>query len=98
MNPLMAIAFRTLEAVFVDDIETAESAAVHLAYERELFKHRALIHAPIYWNGQLYGIGEPCVFQEARAWTEFNQAIIGSVQTRLAPLTFQYLNQQKLLA
>jgi len=47
-DPLMAIAFRVPEAVFVDDIETAGAEVVNLPYEREVFGHRALIHAPVY--------------------------------------------------
>ncbi len=44
-DPLMAIAFRIPEAVFVDDVETAGAEVVNLPYEREVFGHRALIHA-----------------------------------------------------
>lgn len=48
--------------MFVDDVETAGAEVVNLPYEREVFGHRTLIHAPVYQNGQLYGILEPCVF------------------------------------
>ena len=97
-DPLMALAFRTSEAVFVEDIEAAGAEIVNLPYEREVFKHRALIHAPIYWNGKLYGIVEPCIFEQPKVWTETDRQIISSLQTRLAPLVFQYLKQQQKFA
>jgi GAF domain-containing protein len=84
-DPLMAIAFRTAEAVFVEDIETA-GEIVNLAYEQEGFGHRALIHAPIYQDGQLYGILEPCVFGHPRAWTESDRQITAFVQEKLGCL------------
>jgi len=85
-DPLMAIAFRTPEAVFVDDIETAGEGVVNLAYEQEGFGHRALIHAPVYQNGQLYGILEPCVFRYPRVWTESDRQITAFVQEKLGCL------------
>ncbi len=85
-DPLMAIAFRTSEAVFVEDIETAGADIVNLTYEQERFGHRALIHAPIYYDGQLYGILEPCVFGYPRVWTERDRQITALVQERLGDL------------
>ncbi|HEY9643335.1 MAG TPA: GAF domain-containing protein [Coleofasciculaceae cyanobacterium] len=85
-DPLMAIAFRTAEAVFVEDIETAAADVVNVAYEREGFGHRALIHAPIYYEGQLYGILEPCVFGHPRTWTASDRQITALVQEKLGHL------------
>ena len=91
-DPLMAIAFRTPEAVFVEDIETAGPAIVNLPFERDVYKHRALIHAPIYCQGQLCGILEPCVFNQPRVWTEGDRAVTALVQEKLAPAVNDYLN------
>ncbi|HEY9630686.1 MAG TPA: GAF domain-containing protein [Coleofasciculaceae cyanobacterium] len=85
-DPLMAIAFRTPSAVFVEDIETAGAETVNLAYEQEGFGHRALIHAPIYYAGQLYGILEPCVFGQPRVWTDRDRQITALVQEKLSHL------------
>jgi GAF domain-containing protein len=85
-DPLMAIAFRTSEAVFVEDIETASEDVVNVVYEREGFGHRALIHAPIYYEGQLYGILEPCIFGHPRVWTERDRQITALVQEKLGDL------------
>ncbi|KAM3094487.1 GAF domain-containing protein [Phormidesmis sp. 146-35] len=90
-DPLMGMAFRTPEAVFVDDIETAGSDVVNVVYEREAFGHRALIHAPLYYKGELYGILEPCVFGQPRKWSEHDRALIHLVQQRSATFVVQYL-------
>lgn len=95
-DPLMAIAFRTPEAVFVDDIETAGPEVVNLDYEREEFGHRALIHAPIYYEGKLLGILEPCVFEEPREWTEGDRALTAAVQEKLSPVVMEYLSEIEL--
>jgi GAF domain-containing protein len=92
VDPLMAIAFRTPEPVFVEDIETAGAEIVNLDYERKAFGHRALIHVPLYWQGKLYGILEPCVFDAPRAWTADNRAVIAWLQEKLAPFAFAYVS------
>lgn len=91
IDPLMEIAFRTDETVYVDDVETASPDVINLAYEQEFFKHRALIHVPIYHDGKLYAIVEPCVFDQPRHWTESDRAIVAELQTRLPPLVIRYL-------
>lgn len=90
-DPLMTIAFLTPEAVFVEDIETATPDVVNLEYERESFGHRALIHAPLYFDGLLYGILEPCVFGEPRCWTASDRTVIVQVQEQLSPLVASYI-------
>jgi GAF domain-containing protein len=92
-DPLMAMAFRTSEAVFVNDIETAGAEVVNVVYEREIFGHRALIHAPIYYQDQLYGILEPCVFGQPREWTSHDRSLIHLVQQRSATFALKYLQQ-----
>lgn len=90
-DPLMAIAFRTSESIFVEDIETAGTEVVNLPLEQEVYKHRAFIHIPIYDQGQLCGILEPCVFGQPRIWTAGDRAIAPLIQEKLAPLVRQYL-------
>ena len=94
-DPLMAIAFRTPSAVFVEDILTAGSETLNLAFEQEYFGHRALIHAPVYQDGQLFGIVEPCIFETSRLWTEQDRFIIATVQMRIGPLAADYVHAQK---
>jgi GAF domain-containing protein len=93
-DPLMAIAFRTAEPVFVEDIETAGPEIINLDYERDVFQHRALIHAPLYHEGLMYGILEPCVFKQPRVWTEGDRRITTEIQAKLSPLAAAYLHKQ----
>jgi GAF domain-containing protein len=91
IDPLMEIAFRTDEPIYIDDVETATPDVINLAFEQEFFKHRALIHVPIYHDGKLYAIVEPCVFDQPRQWTDADRAIVTALQNRLPPLVIQYL-------
>lgn len=95
-DPLMAMAFRTPEAVFIENIETASAEVINVSYEREAFGHHALIHAPIYHDDQLYGILEPCVFGHPREWTYDDRAIINFAQQRSATIALNYIQQYAL--
>ncbi|MGB3492575.1 MAG: GAF domain-containing protein [Elainellaceae cyanobacterium] len=90
-DPLMAIAFRTAEPVFVEDIETASADVINLDYERKEFGHRALVHAPIYGDGRLIGILEPCMFEQPREWTEADRELVAIAQEALTPIVLSYL-------
>lgn len=97
-DPLMTIALSTPEAVFVEDIETVESDIVDLSYEREVFQHRALIHAPIYYNDALVGVLECSVFDYPRQWTSNDRALITALQTKLSPLVLSYGRSMGIIA
>lgn len=97
-DPLMTIALRTSEAVFVDDVETAGPDIVNLRYEREVFQHRALIHAPIYSSDLLIGIVECSVFKVPRPWTSDDRALIAALQIKLAPVVLSYGRSVGLIA
>jgi len=94
-DPLMILAFQSPAAVYVEDVETADAATINLAYEQQVFKNRALIHAPIYAEGRLYGILEPCIFDQPRVWTASDRWLTEQMQQRLAPLVIQYLQQEQ---
>ncbi|PSB23437.1 GAF domain-containing protein [Stenomitos frigidus] len=93
-DPLMTIALRTPVAVFVEDIETVGSDVVDRAYERVIFQHRALVHAPIYFNTALIGIVECSVFETPRVWSEGDRQLIAALQAKLTAPTQAYLKQQ----
>ncbi len=82
-DPLMTIALRTPIAVFVEDIETVGSDVVDRAYEREIFRHRALIHAPLYFDTELIGILECSVFDTPRVWSADDRQLIAHLQAKL---------------
>ena len=86
IDPLMTLALADPTAVFVADIETAGEQVVNLAYEQQVFRHRALIHAPIYDADSLIGILECSVFQAPRVWTDRDRQLIRQLQQTLPPL------------
>lgn len=97
-DPLMILAFQTAEAVYVEDVETADATVVDLAYEQQVFKNRALIHAPIYVKGNLYGILEPCVFDQPRVWSEYDRWVTVQMQQRLGKWVLRYLIAQGIVS
>ena len=90
-DPMFAEALVNPEALYIEDIETADPALVNAPYEREHFGHRALVHAPLFHEGAMYGILEPCVFGEPRIWTVSNRETVSGVQRALAPLAARYV-------
>lgn len=90
-DPLYGEALANPEALYIDDIETASPGLLNVEFERKHFAHRALIHAPIYDQGKLYGILEPCVFDQPRAWGWSDRAITAWVQTQIGPLAAEYV-------
>ena len=90
-DPLWAAAMRTEPSIFVEDVETASPQVVNKAFEQKNFGHRALIHAHLRCDGQLWGILQPCVFGKPRVWTEADRSIIGAVTEKLTPLAVSYV-------
>lgn len=90
-DPLFAEALRNPSALFIEDIETAGAQILDADYERENFHHRALIHAPLYHEGLMWGIFEPSVFGAPRTWTDSDRAITTWLQKKLAPLAARYV-------
>ncbi|PZD70734.1 hypothetical protein C1752_09743 [Acaryochloris thomasi RCC1774] len=90
-DPLTASAYRSSQAHFIGDIESAPTGTLDLALERSVFRHRALIHAPIYQGNVFYGILEPCVFETPRIWTRRDRKITTELQERLGPWIVRYL-------
>ena len=90
-HPLWAAAMRTEPPIFVEDVETASPQVVNKAFEQKNFGHRALIHAHLRCDGQLWGILQPCVFGKPRVWTEADRSIIGAVTEKLTSLAVSYV-------
>jgi len=90
-DPLFAEALRNPEALYIDDIESAGAEVLDRDYERRVFGHRALIHAPLHHEGLLYGILEPCVFHAPRRWRDRDRVLIAWTQRALAPLAAEYV-------
>ncbi len=94
LDPMMGIASRDPAALLIEDIETAGPEILNVEFEREGFGHRALIHAPIYDEGELIGILEPCAFGDPHPWTEDDRVLTAGVQARLGPIAGAWLRAE----
>ena len=92
-DPMFAMALESPEALYIDDIETADPNLVNAPYEIENFQHRGLVHAPLMDDGVLWGILEPCVIAAPKAWTESDRAVTAWVQQKLTPLAIRYVRE-----
>jgi GAF domain-containing protein len=92
-DPLYAAAQSNPEPVYIDDIANDPSGLINLEFEKRIFKHTALIHAPVYLNGSFYGILEPSRFGPVRPWTESDRAITAWVQEQLGPIAADYVTR-----
>lgn len=94
-DPLFAAALNTKPSVFVEDVETASPEVVNLTFEQQTFGHRALIHAHLCQNGDLWGILQPCIFGKPRVWTQKDRSIIAELEKKLTPLAVAYVKAAK---
>ena len=90
-DPMFAAALRSPVALYIEDVTSADPSVVNRAYEAKYFRHRALVHAPIYHDGLMYGILEPCVMAAPRVWSPADREIIAWVQESIAPLAASYV-------
>ena len=90
-DPLFAAALGTQASIFVEDVETANPDVVNLAFEQKRFGHRALVHAHICQDGMLWGILQPCVFDQPRVWSEFDRFVMTQVTEKITPLAVAYV-------
>lgn len=90
-DPLFRAAIELRPSVYVDDVETAGPDVLNQAFERKIFGHRALIHAHIQMDEQLWGILQPCVFGQPRHWTDEEKAQLEAILPRLQPIIAQFV-------
>jgi hypothetical protein len=50
-----------------------------------------LVHAPLYHDGLMYGVLEPCVMEVPRVWSAADREIVAMVQTRIAAMVATYV-------
>lgn len=75
-DPLFRAAITGQPSVYVADVETADPNVLNRDFENHTFGHRALIHAHVWADGQLWGILQPCVFGQPRIWTTDDRTYI----------------------
>ncbi|MHC5598201.1 MAG: GAF domain-containing protein [Nostoc sp.] len=90
-DPMFAAALRAKPSIFVEDIETAEPQVLNRQFEQKYFGHRALIHAHIRQDDQLWGILQPCIFGHPRIWTEYERVVINNLVEKITPIAVDYV-------
>lgn len=90
-DPMFAAALRLEDSIFVEDVETAEPTVLNREFERKYFGHRALIHAHICQDQQLWGILQPCIFGHPRKWSDFDRSVIDQLTNALTPIVVRYV-------
>lgn len=90
-DPMYGEALHNPVALYIEDVRTSGPEVLNREYEERIFKHRALVHAPIYADGKMYGIYEPCVFEEPRTWSADDKALTEWLQKTLSPLAVRYV-------
>ncbi len=90
-DPMFAAALRTEPSIFVEDVEIADAKILSQEFEKQSFGHRALIHAHLCDNHQLWGILQPCVFKSARNWTQEERQTIAQITQIVTPIAVEYV-------
>ncbi|MBD2176791.1 GAF domain-containing protein [Pseudanabaena sp. FACHB-1998] len=90
-DPMFAAALRAEPSIAIEDVETASLDILNKQFERENFGHRALIHAHICYEGQLWGVLQPSVFGRPRQWTQLEQAAIEQLVQAITPSVTSYV-------
>jgi GAF domain-containing protein len=92
-DPMFAAAVRTEPSIYIQDVENTSPDILSVEFERSSFGHRALVHAHLCHQNQLWGILQPCMFNHPRVWSEFDREIISSVEEKLTPVVVDYVKQ-----
>ncbi|MCC5645723.1 GAF domain-containing protein [Nostoc sp. CHAB 5824] len=90
-DPMFAAALRAEPSIFVEDVETAAPEILNREFEQKNFGHRALIHAHIRQDNQLWGILQPCIFGHPRIWTEYERMVINNLVEKITPFAVYYV-------
>jgi GAF domain-containing protein len=91
-DPMFAAAVRTDPSIFIEDIKTTSDRIVSRQFEAENFGHRALIHAHLSHEHQLWGVLQPCIFDRPRKWTRSERETIDSIVKLITPIAIDYVN------
>lgn len=92
-DPMFAAALSAEPSIFIADVETASSDTLNRKFEHRTFGHRALVHAHLCRDQQLWGILQPEVFDHPRLWSSTDRHLINQAVSLLTPLAMDYVNQ-----
>ena len=90
-DPLFRAALAARPSVYVDDVSEAGPDVLNQDFERTTFGHRALVHAHITDQGQLWGILQPCVFGHPRHWTVVEREYLDAATPLFLPVVQAYM-------
>jgi GAF domain-containing protein len=94
-DPMFAAALRTEPTIFVEDINNANPAVLSRQFEEKSFGHRALVHAHLCQQNQLWGILQPCTFDSLRRWTLAERDAIHQITEMITPIAARYVEIAK---
>ena len=92
-DPMFAAALALQPSLFIDDVETADPQTLNREFEAENFGHRALVHAHLGLDRQLWGVLQPCTFGRPHPWTAADRQLIHRAVAWFTPLTIDYVLQ-----
>jgi GAF domain-containing protein len=92
-DPLFRAALAAKPSVFVDDVTEAGPDVLNQEFERSTFGHRALVHAHITDEGELWGILHPCVFGHPRHWTSAERDYLDAAVPLFLPVVQAYMRE-----
>ena len=92
-DPMFQAALNCQSSIYVEDLETANPQQVNRDFEAEAFGHRALIHAHVCEQGQLWGVLQPSVFNHPRQWTTKDRQVIETVLSQITTMVKQYVQE-----
>jgi GAF domain-containing protein len=92
-DPLFTAAITDPTPIYIEDIENDPTGLVNVEFEKRVFLHSALIHAPVYHHGKCYGILEPSAFGKPRKWSDSDRAITEWTLKKLGPIVAEYVAQ-----
>ena len=82
-DPMFTAALAGYPATYIDDIETA-AGLVNVVLERS-FRHRALVHINLSDAEGLWGILQPAMSCEPRAWSAEDRVLVETWRRKLTP-------------
>ncbi|WP_404787802.1 GAF domain-containing protein [Altericista sp. CCNU0014] len=90
-DPMFAAALSAKPSIFVEDIRTTSPEILNREFEEKNFGHRALIHAHLCQQGQLWGVLQLCSFKNPKTWTEVDRQAIKRVVLAITPIAVGYV-------
>jgi GAF domain-containing protein len=92
-DPMFAAALQCAPSIYVEDVETASPDILNRQFEQENFGHRALIHAHLCQDGQLWGVLQPSFFGHPHVWSDRDRQLITIVEKELLPFAIDYVQR-----